>query len=188
MPTGRDVKDALVSMAMDTLTKYLKSYTKGKLKTYEPSEKYASVETIVLPLGDSLNARLRTICEAENIPSSGDAINEPDDIIFYYVSLRDSKGEQMMAFRRASHFRGTLASRRRLISWIDDSLRMMKENVFRLDEHFDFWVTGNTVYILHPSNFEFVAQIEQKVLDEASKNSLEAGKAALDFWDANRRS
>jgi hypothetical protein len=61
--------------------------------------------------------------------------------------------------RRASQFKGFLSGQNRLIRWLDDSLKTIDFNIFRLDRVFDFILTSDKIFILHPASFEFIADL-----------------------------
>jgi hypothetical protein len=53
---------------------------------------------------------------------------------------------------------------------LDDSLRIIQDTVFKLDNDFDLLVDSDNVHILRPSGFEFVGQLEQAILDAVPEN------------------
>jgi hypothetical protein len=73
-----------------------------------------------------------------------------------------------MAFRRAAQFKGIL--RKKLIRFCDDALRIVEDDVFKLDQDFDFMIVDEHVLIWRPSGFEFSADMETHVAASAAIN------------------
>jgi hypothetical protein len=71
------------------------------------------------------------------------------------------------------------------VSLVDDSLKLVDEDVFRLDQEFDFIVTSRQVLILRPSSFGYIAGIEQAAADAAIDGTREIERTLgfVDFSD-----
>ena len=52
---------------------------------------------------------------------------------------------------------------------------MVPDRVFKLDDQFDFLITGQHVYILHPAGFERIAEIEEFAATKAQQMTLALG-------------
>lgn len=70
----------------------------------------------------------------------------------------------------------------RFLSVVDDTLKMVADRVFKLDDQFDFLITAQHVYILHPAGFERIAEIEAFAAQEARAMTLALG-ATVKFID-----
>jgi hypothetical protein len=83
--------------------------------------------------------------------------------------------------RQATQFKG--AFKGRFLSIIDDTLQMVSDRVFKLDNQFDFLITAQHVYILHPTGFERIAEIEEFASAKARQMALALGETVrfLDF-------
>ena len=173
VPVDTSVQTALVEMARDTWNAMVK--LDNAPPEYEPSEKHASPEYLVVPLDSDLATALRQLHQAENIPLSAAALSDPKDVFCYFARMTDGAGRRLTAIRRATQFKGVLHSRG-LIRFLDDTLRIIGENVFRLDSDFDLLVDSDTVHILRPSGFEFVGQLQEAVLAAAPMNVKAVGK------------
>jgi hypothetical protein len=68
------------------------------------------------------------------------------------------------------------------LSVVDDTLKMVADRVFKLDDQFDFLITAQHVYILHPAGFERIAEIEAFAAQEARAMTLALG-ATVKFID-----
>jgi hypothetical protein len=78
-----------------------------------------------------------------------------------------------------------LRARNRLVNLVDDSLKLVDEDVFRLDQDFDFIATSRQILILRPSGFEYIAGVEQAAADAAIDGTHEIERALrfVDFSD-----
>jgi hypothetical protein len=106
--------------------------------------------------------------EAANIPIDANALSQPEDIYCYFVRMTDGKGRRITAVRRATQFKGILKSQ--LISWGDDTLRVVDDDVFKLDREFDFIIDSKRVHILHPAAFEFAGKLQAAIMSSVSEN------------------
>lgn len=147
---------------------------------YEPSDKHGSVEYLYLPLTDDMAAGVRDLHQAVNLPMDVKALNTPADIFGYFVRLTDDKNRKLTALRRASQFKGIVKNKGRLVRVLDDTLQIVEDTVFKLDNDFDLLVDAKNVHILRPSGFEFAGKLQQAILDAVPKN-VAAIKAELSF-------
>jgi hypothetical protein len=86
-----------------------------------------------------------------------------------------------VAVRQATQFKG--AFKGRFFSVIDNTLRLIPDRVFKLDDRFDFLLTALHVYILHAAAFERIAEVEAFVSARAHALTLELGTVVkfIDF-------
>jgi hypothetical protein len=168
VPVGADVQETLREMVKATWDAIRRNADEpGK---YEPSEKHEGTESLYLPSDDELAASIRELHEATNLSTDAGALDEPDDVFCYFGRLVDSKNRRLTAVRRASQFKGILKSKNRLVRMIDDTLEIIPDTVFKLDNDFDLLVDGKTVHILRPSGFEYVGRLQSAILEAAPKN------------------
>lgn len=113
-------------------------------------------------------AKHREVYQAENLAFDAGALAEPSDLIGYFAILRDQHHNKLMAFRRAAQFKGIL--RKKLIRFSDDALRIVEDDVFKLDQDFDFLICDDQVLIWRPSGFEFSADLEGHIAASAVQN------------------
>lgn len=161
-----NVQTALGEMA--TFTHDLMLQESDESTLYTASEKYASSERIHIPLDDDLAIRLRNLHKAENLDVDQKALDHMDDVFCYFARFTDQNGRRLTALRRASHFKGILQSR--LIQWVNDSMRLIDDNIFKLDKDFDLLIDSQTVHILHPSGFEFAGKLQGAILEAVEGN------------------
>jgi hypothetical protein len=153
----------------------------GDWTEYEASEKYSSIEPIRADTSDDDMRSIRTLFESEGWPVNSSALSDPTKLVYYFGVFRDKAGRKLVGVRQATQFKG--ACRGRFISIIDDTLTMVADRVFKLDSHFDFIITKEHIYILHPKGFERIAELESSILASAAAAALELGKKItfLDF-------
>ncbi len=111
---------------------------------------------------------IRELHEANNIPDDHSVLDNPNNIFSYFARMSDNEGQRLTALRRATQFKGVLKNQ--LLSWIDDTLRVITEDTFKLDHDFDLLIDDEFVHILRPSGFESIGKLKQVILDAVPEN------------------
>lgn len=137
---------------------------------YEPSEKHGGTEYLYLPLDDELAASVRELHAAASLTIDAAALSDPADVFCYFARLTDKKKRRLTALRRATQFKGVLKSRNRLVRMLDDTLKIIEDTVFKLDNDFDLLIDAQNVHILRPSGFEFAGKLQQAILAAVPEN------------------
>ena len=137
---------------------------------YEPSEKHGGTEYLFLPLDDDLAASVRELHEAASLDIDTAALSDPADVFCYFARFTDKKKRRLTALRRATQFKGVLKSRNRLVRMLDDTLKIIEDTVFKLDNDFDLLVNATNVHILRPSGFEFAGKLQEAILAAVPEN------------------
>ena len=137
---------------------------------YEPAEKHAGTEYLYLPLDDELAVSVRGLHEAAALDINAAALGDPSDVFCYFARLTDTKQQRLTALRRATQFKGVLKSKNRLVRMLDDTLKIIDDTVFKLDNDFDLLIDARNVHILRPSGFEFAGKLQQAILDAVPAN------------------
>jgi len=176
VPVDSDVQGALREMVQATWDAMEKDEDGPGL--YEPSEKHGSMEYLYLPLMNDMASSVRELHKAANLNIDGGALNKPADVFCYFVRLTDNSQRRLTALRRASHFKGIV--KKRLIRFVSDSLKLIDDDVFKLDNDFDFLIDSVNIHILRPSGFEFAGKLQQAILDAVPEN-IKAIKENLTF-------
>lgn len=166
LPVDANVQGALREMVQATWHA-IQEDEDGPAK-YEPSEKHGSTEYLYLPLTDGMASSLRELHEATNLDIVGGALDEPANVFCYFVRLTDRNKRRLTALRRASQFKGVL--KKRLIRFVSDSLKLIEDSVFKLDNDFDLLIDSANVHILRPSGFEFAGKLQQAILEAVPEN------------------
>ncbi|MDI7269449.1 MAG: hypothetical protein QME96_15790, partial [Myxococcota bacterium] len=131
VPVDADVQTALREMVQATRDA-LHEDEEGPAK-YDPSEKHRGTEYLYLPLDDELAASVRELHEAASLDINTAALSDPADVFCYFARLTDQNKRRLTALRRATQFKGVLKSRNRLVRMLDDTLRIIEDTVFKLD-------------------------------------------------------
>lgn len=168
IPVDAGVQAALVEMVQATWAA-MKTANQAPSR-YEPSEKHAATEYLYLPLDDALAASIRELHNASVLEIHASALADPSDVFCYFTRMTDQQQRRLTALRRASQFKGVLKSKNRLVRMLDDTLQVIEDTVFKLDNDFDLLVDVKNVHILRPSAFEFAGKLQQAILDAVLEN------------------
>lgn len=171
VPIDQSVQDALKQVLETTLTEI---EPEGGWSPYELSEKYAPKESLRADLAADAMASVRALHEEEGWPVMVGALSDPKKIAYYFAVFRDNRGRRLTAVRQATQFKG--AFKGRFVSVINDTLRLIPDRLFKLDDQFDFLIAGQHVYILHPAGFERIAEIEKFAAAKARSMMLALGR------------
>ncbi|MYA67940.1 MAG: DUF4868 domain-containing protein [Gammaproteobacteria bacterium] len=164
VPVDSDVQYVLLSMLRTTR----ENLAEGGRKNYEPSEKQGSTEYLIVPTGGTLDAAIRELHDAEDLPFDSEYLSNPQTIFCYFARFTDNEHRQLTAIKRATQFKGVLKSK--LIRVLDDTLQIVEDNVFKLDNDFDILLDENHTHIWRPSAFEFIGRLKQAILDVVPDN------------------
>jgi len=138
---------------------------------YEPSNKHSNIEHLYLKITDPMSSTMRKLHQAVNLPINVTALTDADDIYCYFARLTDNQQRKLTALRRASQFKGVIKSRNRLVRLLDDTLKIVPDTIFKLDNDFDLFIDDKNIHILRPSGFEFVSKLQQAILDAVPSNT-----------------
>jgi hypothetical protein len=178
VPVDAGVRTALREMVRATRVA-MEDHEDGPRK-YEPSEKHRSTEHLYLPLGDELAASVRELHEATNLDIDAGALTDTSSVFCYFARLTDKNARRLTALRRATQFKGIVKSKGRLVRMLDDTLKIVDDTVFKLDNDFDLVIDSARVHILRPSGFEFAGKLQQAILQAVPEN-IEAIRKDLTF-------
>ncbi len=177
VPVDRGVQEALQDMARTT---WETMQEKGDPTPYQPSEKHGSTEYICVERNNELEATYRRLHDAENLSTDSTALNDADGVLCYFARFTDGQQKRLTAVRRAGYFKGILKSR--LVRLISDSLRIVDDDIFKLDSDFDILVDSMQTHVWRPSAFEFIGGLRQAVLDAVPTN-VESIRQDVPFVD-----
>ena len=178
VPVDIGVKKVLFEMAQETWNK-MRSAEDDPVE-YDPGEKYGSTDHVFVSANGGMDEIVRRIYSDMLSIDSG-ALSKPEQITFYFARFIDGRQQHLTAMRRASGFKGVLKSS--IMSFVDDSLRIVEDQVFRLDNDFDLLADSEATHILRPSAFESICQLKQKILGAVSANvhSISQSLSFVDF-------
>ena len=165
----KNVSLVLSSMAQQTLKQL--NDDNDYPPEYEPAEKYCSTEYLTVNSSSSFGALIRNLHEAENLPDDNTGLSRPESIVCYFARFVDDNGRRLTAVKRAIQFKGVL--KRKLVRFIDNTLEIVEDDVFKLDSDFDVLLDSASTHIWRPSAFESLGQLNQAILDAAPNNIKE---------------
>jgi hypothetical protein len=171
IPIDQSVRDSLLMMHVEFYNTYFRIADDPRL--FEPSEKYAQTEKLFIPLTsyDSLT-EFDNLHKRSNIPVSDVNLNViARNIVYYFAVFHYTGGRKQVGIKRPSQFKGLLSRRNHLIRLVDDTLHIIPDDVFKLDNDFDFVINDDTIDILHPTGFIFLADIEEAILSSAATST-----------------
>ena len=160
VPADRSVQSPLRQMVHRTLS--LMEPMVRQTSDYQPSEKYASQEYCHLALSDPMAELLRDVALAENLGTDSGFPSRLRDLTCYFARLTDHQGRRLTAFRRAGYFKGVC--KKKLVHWIDNTLRLVPDTIFKLDEDFDLIVDSQAVHVLRPRSLEALGDLKKSIL------------------------
>jgi hypothetical protein len=178
IPVDNDVQTALREMTVAT-TDAMRALAEEPAR-YEPAEKHEGNEYLQLPIGDDLAARMRMLHQANNLNMNAEALEEPEDLFCYFTRLTDGRGRRLTGLRRASQFKGVL--KKRLIRFSADAMKLVEDDVFKLDSDFDLLIDANNVHVLRPKSFELVSELQAAIMNAVPTNIGAIGRQ-LEFVD-----
>jgi hypothetical protein len=172
VPIDSQVQEALREMAEETRDSLDSS--EEDPQPYEPSERYGSHEQLFISIADDLVTEFKNLHQAKNLATDTDALSEPNDLFCYFARFTDAKKRRLTAVRRATQFKGVLKSR--LIRILSDTLQLVQDPTFKLDNDFDMLIDSTTIYILRPSGFEFVGRLQEAIREAVAGNIQQISK------------
>lgn len=182
VPTNGSVQDALREMAERTRANMFTF--DANPEQYDPADKHASTEHLVLPIDDDLAESMRMLHQAVNLPADAQALQDLRPMFSYFARFRDGNGQQLTALRRASQFKGVLSARSWLIRQIEDELTLLEDRVFKLDADFDLLIDDHNIHIWRPSGFEFAGRLQQAIMEVVPQNiEILRQSIAIVHWD-----
>jgi len=154
-----DVQDTLKSMLVSTEEMLQRQSPHANL--FEPSQKYGAMEHLSISIDHITTGHLKKLFNSiDNMSFDPRAMNETDNLEYYFAIFRIRGGGKIVAMKRSTHFKSIVNARPRLLQIGPKALEPVTENVFRLDHEFDFIIDCKSVTILFPSGFEQIGQTQ----------------------------
>ena len=178
VPVDPQIQSALCEMV--TTTWQMMGQNAEEPALYEPSEKYGSIEYVYLEADNPMATRLLDIHKSNNLSINIDAMEDLEMLSFYFARLTDNQDRRLTALRRATYFKGVL--KKRIIRLVDDSLELVKDKIFKLDNDFDLLIDSKHLHILRPKSFEAIGDLKQAILNAVPGNITQI-QEKIDFVD-----
>ena len=168
VPVAPDVQSAIKEMAQMTI-----SAMRGASESptdYEPSERYAGLQHLRVRLDDPTVAFFNELRQVATFEPGGNVLRDPRTVFCYLGRFVDAAGRSLVGIRRSSSFKGVLKQKSRLVSLVSDELRMVSDDLFRLDNDFDVLVDDEQVCILRVAGFETIGGLQDAIKAAADEN------------------
>jgi hypothetical protein len=183
VPSQHNVQNALKEMLSNTTDQLEEPDVERQ--AFELSERYATRESLIASLASEELATVNALYDEEGWAPNPHALDAIASIPYYFAVFRDAANVKLLGVRQATQFKGVVS--KRFIRLLDDSLTMIEDRIFKLDNDFDFLVTSEHVYILRPAGFERIAQIEKFASAKAREKTLARLTATICRFRSPRR-
>jgi hypothetical protein len=183
VPTDAGLKGALKEMIASTVATL--NAVEGDWQAYDISEDYGQRRRIYCNRNNEYMAVFSTLFDAGALD---DLTNLPDhvyDIEYYFAEITDNQDRRMVGVRKATQFKGTVKARNRLVRMTNDTLSIIEDTVFKLDNEFDVLITDANIYILSDAKMQQLADITSRVAATA-KDKIQAIEDTITFLDLSR--
>lgn len=176
--TDKGVKKLLKECLETTLRKFPNPIE--DIPSFEFSEKYSDKDRFQLTF--------------ETYPQAMDVMTEElsdhvflsdirkESIQYYRVDFIDAGGNKITGIRRASYFKSLLKNKSRIVQFLDDALRAVDDELFKLDNDFDFIAYNESIYVLRPRIFESMVFPEDEIT-QAALDKIQHLRQEMQFVD-----
>ena len=137
---------------------------------YEPANRYAETDYFYLDIEREEAQLFKRIIKQENLTPTTSFLDELRKMYFYFARLTDHRGQKLIAMRRPNQFKGQLKKQNRLLRLIDDSLELVDDPIFTLNDDFDILVDHRNVHVFRPRGFDLIAQTQEIVMASVKTN------------------
>ena len=184
IPVQNDILVRLHEMAIATWG-HMQVNVDNDQPRYDPAETYPTKRYLTIALDVDIVELFQNLYQAPNFEPGGlEVLNNPRSIFCYFAQLVDQNDRRLFPMRRSSSFKSILRQTNRFLIWQQNELRLLGDDMFRLDHEFDLLIDDEEVHILHPKGFEQLGSLQQLLRDAAAQN-IEQMNNRLPFviWD-----
>ena len=186
VPVDLQVQEVLAELARSTSG----SIDQDKMSAphFDPAEKYANREYVVLPLDSDLAAPLTEFHRTDKLDLVTPQLDRLRQSFCYFSRFTDTQNRRLTALRRASQFKAIIGKQNRLISLVADTLRTIQDPVFQLNADFDVLVDSELIHIVHPESFRILSQIDAAIAEAVPRNiqSIQTSLPYVDWVDIEK--
>lgn len=168
VPTDAYIKDMLNEMLIASAQEF---QNENDVTEYEFSEKYSSKERLFKSVSLAEMKKIKDLFDLSISSIDSEKISDSEKIKYYISTFWDKDNRKIVGVRRASYFKATLKNRNRLVKWIDDTLKVVEDTLFKLDYDFDFLITEEHIFILRPGNFENIAALDDSIQEKIEEKT-----------------
>lgn len=183
VPTDAGLKGALKEMI--AVTAAALNAVQGEWQAYDISEDYGQRRRVYCNRDNEYMAVFSTIFDAGALDDLTNLPDHANDIEYYFAEITDSQNRRMVGVRKATQFKGTVKAKSRLVRMINDTLSIIEDSVFKLDNEFDLLITDGHVYILNDAKMQQLGDITSRVAATA-KDKIQSIEDTITFLDLSR--
>ncbi|MEQ9345661.1 MAG: DUF4868 domain-containing protein [Thalassospira sp.] len=183
VPTDAGLKSALKEMISGTVAAL--NSAQGDWQAYDISEDYGQRRRVYCNRDSEYMAVFSTLFEAGALDDLTNLPDHVNDIEYYFAEITDHQNRRMIGVRKATQFKGTVKAKNRLVRMANDTLSIIGDTVFKLDNEFDVLITDARVYILNDAKMQQLADITSRVAATA-KDKIQVIEDTITFLDFSR--
>lgn len=183
VPTDGGMKGVLKEMIADTVGAL--NAAEGTWQEYDVSEDYGERRRVYCGRHNEFMKEFSKLFDAgapDDLPNLHEHVN---DIEFYFAEVTDNQNRRMVGVRKATQFKGTVKAKNRLVRMVDDTLSIIEDEVFKLDNEFDVLITDAHVYVINDARMQQLGDITSHVAATA-KNKIQHIEDTINFLDLSR--
>ncbi|MDP2780394.1 Kiwa anti-phage protein KwaB-like domain-containing protein [Devosia sp.] len=183
VPTNGGFKTALKEMTVSTVAAL--NAAEGDWQEYDISEDYGARRRVYCKRDNEYMTVFSTLFDAGALDDLTNLSDHVNDIEYYFTEITDDQNRRMVGVRKATQFKGTVKAKNRLARMINDTLSIIEDTVFKLDNEFDVLVTDAHVYILNDAKMQHLGEITSRVAATA-KDKIQVVEDTITFLDLSR--
>lgn len=183
VPTDLGLKGTLEEMI--TFTVAALNAAQGDWQAYDISEDYGQRRRVYCNRDNEYMVAFSTLFDAGALDDLTNLPDHVNDIEYYFAEITDNQNRRMVGVRKATQFKGTVKAKNRLARMIDDTLSIIEDTVFKLDNEFDVLITDANVYILNNAKTQQLADITSLVAATA-RGKIQVIEDTITFLDLSR--
>ena len=183
VPTDGLIKEALKEVLGATVAGFVQ--LDGDWEPHDISEDYGDRRRVYATRATDYMADLSAIFDAGDLDDLANAHAHVPDIDHYFGIFHDNQGRKAVGIKKGTQLKGTLGARNKLMRLADDSLRMIEDDVLKLDHEFDAIVTDEHIFMLKVRSVEYLANIVEHVAGAAA-HKVQQIHDTVDFLDFSR--
>lgn len=184
VPTDAAIKGALKDVLRTTVAAF--EQLDGDWEPHDISEDYGERRRVYAPRDTDYLTDLSAIFDAGDLDDLANAHEHVRDIDYYFGIFHDNQDRKAVGIKKGTQLKGTLGARNKLMRLAgDDTLKMIEDDVLKLDHEFDAIITDGQVLMLKVRSVEYLANIVAHVAGAAA-HKLQQIQDTLAFLDFSR--
>lgn len=183
VPTDGAIKKQLKEIVRATKASFEQMDLDWEL--HDISEDYGDRRCVYAARDNDYLADLSAIYDVSHFDDLSNAHEHAQDIEYYFATFHDNQDRRVVGIKKATQLKTTLGARNRLVRLVDDTLKMIEDDVLRLDREFDAIITDKFVFMLNVRSVEYLANIVEHVAGAAA-SKIQQIHDALTFLDMTR--